>query len=510
MKVLLDTNIIIHRENNRCVTNENIGQLFKWLDNLHCEKMVHPLTIQEIRQYKDPVTQQLFNVKLDSYNVIKSVVEPTPEFLGHLANFPELSGNDRIDNTLLFYVCDGRVDLLITEDRKIKEKAKALQAENRVLSVAEFINQAKSESVTLASYEVLDVKKVLFGDVDLSDPFFDSFREDYEGFDDWFKRKSEEEAYIYRENGQIVGFLYLKREEENEPYNDINPVFSRKCRLKVGTFKVVSSGFRLGERFIKIICDNAIDNHVQEVYITLFSDRPELRRLKKLLEDWGFKKYGVKGNGARKEEVLVKPIGGYDHSLTPTANYPNIRYGVKKLFMPILAKYHTHMFPDSILKNEDIADFNKRDAHKYALKKVYVSWSPYNEGVAPGDLALIYRMGTHNGRKGYESVLTTLTMIDSVSDGFKTREDFLRACQDRSVFSSAELESFWSGYSWKLKVVRLIYLKSLSSRLTLGYMWDNGIAPHKGGVRQFDSMSDEQFNMIMRDSETDFAFCDRR
>ena len=362
MKVLLDTNIIIHRENNRCVTNDNIGKLFYWLESLHYKKMVHPLTIQEIKQYKDPVTQQLFNVKLDSYNIIKSVVKPTPEFLKHLAKFPERSENDRIDNTLLFYVCDGRVDLLITEDRKIKEKARALQAENRVLSVTEFIDQAKSNSATLTNYKVLGVEKVLFGDVDLFDPFFDSFREDYDGFNDWFKRKSEEEAYVYKENGQIVGFLYLKPEEKNEPYNDINPVFSRKRRLKVGTFMVVSSGIRLGERFIKIICDNAIDNHVQEVYITLFSDRPELQALKKLLVDWGFKKYGVKGNKPRKEDVLVKPIGGYDPSLTPTANYPNIRYGVKKLFMPILAKFHTHLFPDSILKNEDIADFNKRDA----------------------------------------------------------------------------------------------------------------------------------------------------
>ena len=44
-------------------------------------------------------------------------------------------------------------------------------------------------------------------------------------------------------------------------------------RLKVGTFKVESTGFRLGERFIKIIFDNALHRNVDEIYVTLFTDR---------------------------------------------------------------------------------------------------------------------------------------------------------------------------------------------------------------------------------------------
>ena len=67
MRVLLDTNIVIHRENKR-VTNYSIGHLFRWLDRLKYDKIIHPYTIEEIRQYRDPETQEAIAVKLESYN----------------------------------------------------------------------------------------------------------------------------------------------------------------------------------------------------------------------------------------------------------------------------------------------------------------------------------------------------------------------------------------------------------------------------------------------------------
>lgn len=73
-------------------------------------------------------------------------------------------------------------------------------------------------------------------------------------------KKYDNEAYITinSNNGMLLSFLYLKVEDENESYMDITPMFSPKKRLKIGTFKVISNGFRLGERFIKIIFDNAL------------------------------------------------------------------------------------------------------------------------------------------------------------------------------------------------------------------------------------------------------------
>ena len=48
-----------------------------------------------------------------------------------------------------------------------------------------------------------------FSEIDLQDSFFQSLRDDYPGFDDWFRRKSDQDAFVQYENNKIIGFLYL-------------------------------------------------------------------------------------------------------------------------------------------------------------------------------------------------------------------------------------------------------------------------------------------------------------
>ena len=70
MKVLLDTNIIIHREASK-IYNQDIGQLFNWLDRLKYSKYIHPLTIEELNRYNDKNTLDTMNIKIESYNKLK-------------------------------------------------------------------------------------------------------------------------------------------------------------------------------------------------------------------------------------------------------------------------------------------------------------------------------------------------------------------------------------------------------------------------------------------------------
>ncbi|MEI8202434.1 MAG: hypothetical protein WCH34_05450, partial [Bacteroidota bacterium] len=67
MKVLLDTNIIIHREADK-IYKLDIGQLFFWLDKLKYDKYIHPLTIVELNRYKDQNSLKSMNIKIESYN----------------------------------------------------------------------------------------------------------------------------------------------------------------------------------------------------------------------------------------------------------------------------------------------------------------------------------------------------------------------------------------------------------------------------------------------------------
>jgi len=59
MRVLLDTNVLIHREA-ATVVRRDIGTLFFWLDKLKYEKCVHPLSLQEIEKHQDPRVRSSF------------------------------------------------------------------------------------------------------------------------------------------------------------------------------------------------------------------------------------------------------------------------------------------------------------------------------------------------------------------------------------------------------------------------------------------------------------------
>lgn len=288
MKALLDTNIIIHREASR-VISQDIGILYRWLDRGKYTKCIHSITIDEIKKNSNKDTVDAFLVKMESYEVIE-IPSPLQHEVISVSDKIDVTQNDRNDTLLLNEVFVGRVDILITEDKKIHKKATELGIENKVFSIDSFLEKVFAEHPDLVNYKVLNVQKLKFGRINLNDTFFDSLKEDYPGFDKWFLKKYDDEAYITinANNGMLLSFLYLKVEGTDEDYSNVNPVLPPKKRLKIGTFKVINNGFRLGERFLKIIFDNALKNNVEEIYVTIFDKRDEQKRLIDLLEQWGF------------------------------------------------------------------------------------------------------------------------------------------------------------------------------------------------------------------------------
>ncbi|MEJ0029085.1 MAG: hypothetical protein WDO15_01370 [Bacteroidota bacterium] len=162
--------------------------------------------------------------------------------------------------------------------------------------------------------------------MDLADPFFNSFREDYAQppFNDWFNKKADEICYVCYQDKCVSAFLFLKVEDENEAYGDIVPRLEPKRRLKIGTFKVTINGYKLGERFLKIIFDNAFNQKVEEIYVTIFNKTPEQERLIALLLEWGFKRHGVKTTKNGEEQVFVKDFrrGQVINLEDPKLTYP--------------------------------------------------------------------------------------------------------------------------------------------------------------------------------------------
>lgn len=500
MRVLLDTNIVIYRENKK-MTNYSIGHLFRWLDKLKYDKLIHPLTKKEIAEYHYADPAEAMTLKLDAYQELKTQA-PLAKQVEELAVIMDKNENDSIDTVLLNEVYQGRVDLLITEDKRLLKKALLLGIGQKVLSINAFITIATRENPSLIEYSTLAVRKVPIGSLDVSNEFFDSLRAAYEGFNTWFNKKCDEDAYVcLDDNGRLLGFLYLKPENVDENYSDISPIFPRKKRLKVGTFKVDATGFRLGERFVKIIFDNAIEQDVDEIYVTMFDNRPELETLATLLARWGFESYGVKESTG--EKVFTKQMKQYLPELSTRENFPNLKRDTQKFIMPILPKYHTSLLPDSILRNENENDFLAKTPYRYALQKAYISFA-HERNIHPGDFVVFYRNGVP-GNAGHTAVLTSVAVVDEAISNFKTKEEYMGHVQNRSVFTNEELEEFWHKHGSNQIVLKFIFVTSLNKRPVLKFLWDENIIEFPQGPRPFTRITDRQFERIMDEAQTDLS-----
>ncbi len=300
-----------------------------------------------------------------------------------------------------------------------------------------------------------------FGDIDLVDSFFGSLKEDYAEFGDWFARKRDKEAWILRADGQVRAFLYLK--EELGTLDDIEPSRPHARRLKAGTMKVDAHGTRLGERFLRLMFDEALDRRVEEIYVTVF---PKHEGLIELLVRWGFELQGTKTTANGTENVYVKPMSPAARSLY--RDYPFVNAtGRPKRLLSILPEYHTRLFPDSKLNTES-SDIITDLSHTNSIFKVYISWSHEVRNWGRGDVVVIYRMKDRDRRPAgwYSSVATSVCVVDKVKAGpdWESEERFIRRCASYSVFSEEELQGFWRKNRDRLTAIRMTYNFALPKR----------------------------------------------
>jgi hypothetical protein len=468
VKILLDTNIVIHREA-ATVVDEDIGVLFRWLDNLNYTKCVHPVTVEEIKKHQDSKVRHAFEVKLGNYNILKTIA-PLADTVRSIVGSLDKNQNDLNDTIIINELFCGRVDALITEDRQLTSKASLLRISDKVFTIDAFLEKVTAENPELSEYKVLSVHKTLFGKLDLSDEFFVSFKEDYQGFSEWFNKKADEPAYVCFSGNKTIAFLYIKVEGKSEDYSDIIPPFQPKKRLKVGSFKVTLNGFRLGERFLKIVFDNALRLKVDEVYVTIYNKRIEQQRLISLLEEYGFTYYGVKKGSGRDELVYVRSCNKIANRSNPKSTFPFFSTDGKVFLVPIRPEYHTELFPDSILRTESPMDYVENEPHRNAISKVYISRS-IERNLKSGDIVIFYRTGGY-----YRSVVTTIGVVEKIIDNIPTKQEFIRLCRKRSVFNDLELANQWDFKKFSRPfIVNFLYIYSFQQRINLQRLIEIGV-----------------------------------
>ena len=225
--------------------------------------------------------------------------------------------------------------------------------------------------------------------------------------------------------------------------------------------------------------------------MTLFENkRQEVVALKGIMEQWGFVKHGYKKSNG--ELVLVKDMKNYKETETPKFNYPILKKDRTHYFLPIYAKYHTDLFPDNILKNEDMHLYEDKLAHRYAIEKIYLTGA-YNIKAKAGDVILIYRM-SEGWYKNYSSVVTGMAIVQEVVKT-KNVDECISICKDKSIFKEEDIRAVYSKYPTVLKVLDY---KPFTHKVTLDELRNCGIVDKYSGPRPFTFITNEQFDTIYK------------
>lgn len=347
-------------------------------------------------------------------------------------------------------------------------------------------------------YKNDDIKKVKFSDLDLNDSFFNSLRRDYQGFDSWFLKKSENctDAYaLFNSDGHLQAFLYLKEEFEED--STITPKLPRAKKLKIGTFKIDAHRTSLSQRFITIILRKMIEENFQYTYVTFYSKQKEL---KSLFEKYGFVKWGTKS----AEEVYCKTLNVKNDIFK---DFPRIidTKETNKFLLGIIPKYHTKLFPDSKLCNE--GHYHRKDvSFSNTISKCYLGSMKEMRKIKSHDLIVIYRTNSgQNGPAYYRSVVTSVCTVTSTSNinKFKNFEEFKNYVGYGTIFTDFELKKFYRNDRYPY-IIKMIYNFPLVKRIINGDLKDKlNINPSYWGCAQ---LTDQQFYEILQSGEVNENF----
>ena len=349
----------------------------------------------------------------------------------------------------------------------------------------------------------MDLQVQRFSDIDLNDSFFDSLRASYPEFNEWYNKKAAAgaTAYCYYVDNELKDFLYLKIEEEE--LSDLTPALPAKKRLKVGTFKVDNDNRHTtrGERFMKKIMDMAIAEDVDEIYVTMFPTE-ELQGLIRMFEKFGFSHIADKPHeGGNAEYVLIKDMTTHvdDFKL----DYPFVKKASSnKYVLSIVPEFHTHLFPDSILKNEKKYDLIQDVSETNSIYKIYLCWMQDTRNLKAGDKLIIYRTSDEEGKAYYRSVCTSVCTVCEVKTyrDFENEEEFIKYTNRYSVFKEHELRRWYKNKKYFI-VIKMVYNIAFTKKVINMVMKEQvSLKPKYWG---FFKLTDAQFDKLLELGEID-------
>lgn len=393
--------------------------------------LYHPASITDIQRDADIGRRERTLRRIEQYTRLEGpAICPW--------NTAATAQNDACDNEILYALGCDAAHALVSEDRDIHAKAKIQGLADRVYNIQ------TAEDWLRRLHEAAEIHLPNIEDValhsltpNLDKPFYDSLRDAYDDFNNWFRVKAREgrHAWIYRDERREVSAICIYAAQVDERINDTREVLIGRA-LKLCTFKVgeLVRGRKVGELFLKAAFRYASENACEHIFIHVDVDRHSY--LIQLLEEFGFEHRGE----YEGDQVFVK-----DHpKAAPDVALPALEYArkffphyrrdaqVKKYLIPIQPHFHEVLFPDYISPTKrQLALFPPTQNVGNAIKLAYLCHAQTNS-VQAGDIVLFYR--THD-----ERAVTTLGIVDR----FEVLHDastIARLVSRRTVYDQREIE----------------------------------------------------------------------
>lgn len=437
-RIIVDTNIIISLEENALVA-EHLAELVALLQTNGVQILVHPLSVKDIENDKDEERRRIKLSKLKKYGQLAAA--PALDYAVFASAGVHIGGdNDVIDCTILTALLKDAVHFLITEDRRLQRKARALGVSHRVLTIEEAATYFKSayakQSVVLPNLESIYLHQIRD---ELSCELFDTLRSDYPGFDDWFIRSSQQgrQAWINRDARSNLGAICIYKEE-------IDPQVTPERRLpgrvlKLCTLKVEKNvrGQKIGELLLKASFKHATLNDYETLYVTVKDKYVELIEL---LLEFGFGETGIDRNSDLvfvKEHPKHPPNSHTEPVLYHVRFSPHFKCGpsIGKFLIPIRPDYHEQLFPELSARQLKLP-FIGAALPGNAIKLAYLSKANTN-AVRAGDVLVFYRSRDKH-------TCTTIGIVETV-DRLDDPDMILERVLKRTVYTRKEIEEICDG-----------------------------------------------------------------
>ncbi len=455
--LLIDTNVIIGLEDDHTV-QPVFASLLSTAAKHKVDVLVHEAARDDLARDKNEARRKVSLSKLDKFQILKKVrgldqAQLEQEF-GALNKH-----NDVVDATLLDALVRGAANILVTEDRGLHERARKHSAQlgRRVLFVADAVQLLNT------TYEPVDapvkyVEEVCANEIPLDDTIFDSLREGYPEFDDWWREKcvaKRRQCWIVDDAGTMAALVV--RKDETAANTDATQKLSKI--LKICTFKVrpEKRGIKMGELLLRKIFWFAQANAYDLAYITTFVDQAALIDL---LKYYGFQHTATKENG---ERIYEKRFSQSQLDPTPeVSDYDVCRFNYPRFIaaehtqafgVPIKENYHDTLYPDlkALEPQADLFDAQSAKRPGNTIRKVYLCRAASNLG-DPGSLLFFYK-----GKSKHEpsQAFTAVGVFEECALAEST-EDLMRLTGGRSVYSEADLANWEATPERPVKVINYL------------------------------------------------------